>query len=751
MTTALRDERELGPFTKEGLPRRIVPYAAVGWVAVAAAAFNVTSDTVGPYLVAAFLFLILMLAALLLPWDRLPRWTQALVPLSFLPVVGLVREATGGPTSPYTALVLLPLLLFAMYGTRGEVLLCLAVHAAVVATAPLVDNTPGYQTIELNRAVLSGAVAAFIGLTVSAQVSRLRESARSVAEAEQRTREARDQFLAVLDAATQFSIIATDTSGTITVFNEGASRLLGYSPEQMIGLTPTVLHDPEELAERAEELNVPPGFGVLVAVARSSEADVRDWTYIRNTGERLTVSLTVSAIRAADKTPTGFIAIASDVTDQRRAEFQVAEQAQRASLINELTHAIRQDLDAVSVQLRAVTALGESLNADRVLIRITDADDPVGLIAEAWTREGVPTAPTAAAPPAGIARLSRRSGGDDSALVIFDAEDDSRLSPDEAVQISVDCSMRGYLSAPMWVGSRLIGWIAVHTVMPRNWTGNDVAIVRALARTVGAALLQAQTFEHEQEIVRRLRELDEVKSDFVSSVSHELRTPLTSIIGYLDMLVEGDAGPLNGDQLQLAEVVERNSRRLLDLIEDLLSLSRIESSSTGPGTDRVDLATVVAEVHRTVLPILGARQLDVVVEVPADLGSVIGDRAQLERVLFNLVTNAVKFTPEGGRIAVRGTAGDGRARLSVTDTGIGIPQEEQAQLFTRFFRSSTARDHAIQGTGLGLSIVKSIVENHGGSIAVQSAAGVGTTVTVELPLATELPHPAVDAASVGAA
>jgi signal transduction histidine kinase len=288
----------------------------------------------------------------------------------------------------------------------------------------------------------------------------------------------------------------------------------------------------------------------------------------------------------------------------------------------------------------------------------------------------------------------------------------------------------------MWVGSQLMGWLAVHSTRPRNWTGNDVAIVRALARTVGVALLQAQTYQQELEIVHRLRELDQVKSDFVSSVSHELRTPLTSIIGYLEMLVEGDGGPLNDNQLQLAEVVERNSRRLLALIEDLLTLSRIESGSTRPETAPVDLAAVVADVHRAVLPILGARELDVVVEVADDLGSVLGDAGQLERVLFNLVTNAVKFTPEGGRVSIVGAATEGVARLSVSDSGIGIPEDEQAQLFTRFFRASSARDNAIQGTGLGLVIVKSIVENHGGSISVASVVDVGTTVTVELPLLT---------------
>ncbi|WP_019873326.1 PAS domain-containing sensor histidine kinase [Sporichthya polymorpha] len=735
MATPLGDVRERGPFSQRGLVPRIVPYAVVASAALFVGAFNVRSEDAWLYAGVALSYLLLVLGAFLLPWDRLPRWTQSLLAMATLPLVGVLREATGDARSPFTALIYLPLMLFAMHGTRREVQACIA-GIGVVLAAPLIGSG---TASEWQRMALNTAIAGFIGLNVSAVVGRLRDSARQYGETEARAREARDQFVGLVEAATQFSIIATDASGAITVFNEGAARMLAYEPEDVIGRVPTFLHDPEELAARAAELDVPAGFEVLVAAARVGEADVRDWTYVRSTGERITVSVTVSAVRGPDAVPVGFIAIACDVTDERRNETKVREQAQRASLINELTHAIRQDLDPESVQRRAVTSLGDRLDADRVVIRLASEDDPVGVIAQSWVREGLPALVNSVAPPAGIARLSRRAHGDDTALVVFDVEDDARLRPGEAAELSEGYGIRGYLGCPMWVGSRLVGWLVVNTTRPRNWTGNEVAIVSAIARTVGAALLQAQTYQQELEIIRRLRELDQAKSDFVSSVSHELRTPLTSIIGYLEMLVEGDGGPLTVEQLQLAEVVERNSRRLLALIEDLLTLSHIEAGRTEPVAEPVDLAAVVADVQRTVVPILGARELEVVVDVPEDIGSVLGDAGQLERVLFNLVTNAVKFTPDGGRVSIVGAAVDGLARLSVSDSGIGIPEEEQEQLFTRFFRSSAARENAIQGTGLGLVIVKSIVEAHGGSISVASLVGVGTTVTVELPL---LPVPA---------
>lgn len=733
-----RDPRDLGPFAHEGLFRRIAPFCAAMLLAAGIAAGRVSPDRLALFLAAAGASAALVAMALLLPWRRLPRWTQAIPPLAYLPAVGLLREATGGGASPFTLLVLLPVMVFALYGNRREVVAALVLMVLVLGFPQLFVGGSAYPPSELNRAGLVTAVSAFVGMTVHSLVSSLRDSTRTVAAGERSARESRDHFVGVLEAATQFSIIATDADGVITVFNEGASRMLGYAPEEVIGLTPALLHDPDEVAQRAHELGIEPGFEVLVAVARTGESEVRDWTYIRSSGERITVSLTVSAMRDADGTPWGFIGVAQDVTEQRRNETQIREQAQRAALINELTHAIRQDLDMTSVQRRATSALGQALAADRVVICNTGADaDAGGAIAEIWTRPGVRPVPLGTPVPDGIARLSRRTSGHDSALVIFDTEEDSRLSPGEAAQIGATLGIRGFLGAPMWVGSRLIGWLSVHATRTRTWTGNDIAIVQALARTVGAAVLQAQAHQQELEVICRMRDLDQTKSDFVSSVSHELRTPLTSITGYLEMLVEGDAGPLTPDQLQLVEVVERNSHRLLALIEELLTLSRIESGTNRPGVDRVDLTAVIADVHRAVLPMLGERRLHFELDVPEDVGRVTGDAGQLEQVVFNLVTNAVKFTPDGGRVTVRAGIEAGRVRLAVTDTGIGIPADEQGHLFTRFFRSSTAREHAIQGTGLGLAIVKSIVESHGGSIGVESAPGEGTTVTVELPLAAQ--------------
>ncbi len=266
---------------------------------------------------------------------------------------------------------------------------------------------------------------------------------------------------------------------------------------------------------------------------------------------------------------------------------------------------------------------------------------------------------------------------------------------------------------------RHIGYLAV---------GNDVTEQRRSENLLVAAL------EKEREAVNRLRQLDQAKSDFVSTVSHELRTPITSISGYTEMLQDGAAGELTPGQHKLIDAVRRNGDRLINLADDLLTLSGFEAGTFSLESDEVDLRVVVARAQEALQPLTVDRRLEVAFDVPGHPVTVLGDAGHLERVVFNLMSNAVKFTDDGGCIrCVLDTRGDD-AVLAVSDTGIGIPTSEQGELFNRFFRSSTAQERAIQGTGLGLSIVASIVHAHGGGIAVESAHLAGTTFTVRLPL-----------------
>jgi hypothetical protein len=231
----------------------------------------------------------------------------------------------------------------------------------------------------------------------------------------------------------------------------------------------------------------------------------------------------------------------------------------------------------------------------------------------------------------------------------------------------------------------------------------------------------------------RLRELDRLKDEFIALVSHELRTPLTSIHGYLELVLDGGAGELAPEQQQFLTVVERNSRRLMQLVGDLLFMAQVEAGKLALDLEEVDLRQVLAECLEAAKPVADDKQIELVADL-AETPSMLGDRSRLAQVLDNLISNALKFTPTSGRVSVRVSRTGRDAVVEVADTGVGIPTEEQDRLFERFFRSSNATEQAIPGTGLGLTIAKTIVERHEGSIEIESAEGKGTTVRVRLPL-----------------
>lgn len=266
--------------------------------------------------------------------------------------------------------------------------------------------------------------------------------------------------------------------------------------------------------------------------------------------------------------------------------------------------------------------------------------------------------------------------------------------------------------------------------------------IQSVATAVNEMAESRQRFQDlQQDTMRQLESLDQARADFISSVSHELRTPLTSVTGYAEMLLDGDAGALTAEQEKMVKTIDRNARRLLDLVEDILTVARMDVGVHRLSPEPVEVAALVEAAVDAVRPSLVARSLSLRVDIPPLVGKVNADRRQLERVLLNLLSNAVKFTPPGGRITVGADRAGDTLTLSVIDTGMGIPIAEQPRMFQRFFRSSTSRDEVIPGTGLGLSIVKTIVEAHDGTIDFESTPGRGTTFRIELPVAGPSPAP----------
>ncbi|MBW1635984.1 MAG: response regulator [Deltaproteobacteria bacterium] len=234
--------------------------------------------------------------------------------------------------------------------------------------------------------------------------------------------------------------------------------------------------------------------------------------------------------------------------------------------------------------------------------------------------------------------------------------------------------------------------------------------------------------------ITALKQMDQMKSDFVSMVSHEVRSPMNSLLMQLKIILDGLAGDVTDKQ---KEILQRASEKILNLnnlVSELLDLSKIESGLIAHEKEQVDISKLLTEQYTFHSPYAAEKNIDIHLDLAEDLPLLFVNRWNMEEVFANLITNAIKYSPEDSSIAVTASLENDYMKVEVSDTGFGIDEEYLEQIFTRFFRVKDEKSRTIQGTGLGLSIVKSIIESHHGKISVKSTPGKGTTFTVLLPL-----------------
>jgi signal transduction histidine kinase len=273
-------------------------------------------------------------------------------------------------------------------------------------------------------------------------------------------------------------------------------------------------------------------------------------------------------------------------------------------------------------------------------------------------------------------------------------------------------------------------------------TTNPQARLALIAFAVAAALLvalliwqfelQRRSGRIDRDNAARSQELGRLREALIATVSHELRTPLTSIIGYLALLDDAETTNFTSEQKSFLTIVQRNADRLHDLVGDLLLVAEADDGRLALDIQEVDLDEIAATCVESSQPAAGARQIELTLSRGA-AQRIHGDPVRLGQMMDNLVSNAIKFTPAGGRVAVRTELSVDSVLFEVSDTGPGISVPDQAHLFERFFRTRSAIDQAVKGTGLGLAITKAIVDAHHGSISVDSSLGRHTTFRVLLP------------------
>jgi PAS domain S-box-containing protein len=491
------------------------------------------------------------------------------------------------------------------------------------------------------------------------------------------------QLGAVLDAATQVSIIATDTEGLITVFNAGAERMLGYSAAEIVRhATPVDIHLPSEIEARGRELSrecgrTIAGFDVFVEPARHGRHDERDWTYVRKDGSRLTVSLVVTSQRDADGRLTGFLGVARDITRQR----------------------------AVEETLRLKSAALEAADNG---VAITDLAGRVSWVNPAFTRlTGYELHEIVGKPPRML-----KSGRH------------SREFYEHMWQTILEGHVwRGELVNRRKDGSTYFEEMTITPVRDQHGRiGHFIAIKQDVTKRKQAEdelLLAKETAES----------ATQAKSGFLAVMSHEIRTPINGVIGMANLLLETELG---AKQRRFAETIQTSAETLLTIINEILDFSKIEAGRLELEAIDCDLRALVGDCLELMAPRARSKRIELAGLVDVDVPAIVrGDSVRLRQVLNNLASNAVKFT-ENGEVSIRVTklaeTDDSiELRFAVRDSGIGIAPEAQKRLFQAFSQADTSTTRRFGGTGLGLAISRQLVELMHGQIGVESQPDAGST------------------------
>ena len=484
-------------------------------------------------------------------------------------------------------------------------------------------------------------------------------------------------------------VILTDLDARVLRVNAATCKLTGFNEDELLGKPLWATVTPPEIVPMVQRRYASPGAAALKG---SQESDV-----LRKDGDRLRV-LWKNNLVPDEQGQTRYVVLTGfDVTQERRTAGLVThllDAAISTALVGIDAHG---RITLVNSGAQHLLGYAASELRGRSFLDLLDDEE----VAERTARSAAPSTFQALAATIGPQGESRPSdwrwvGADGTRHTMSMTLSETR---------GEGLSERGYLCV-----------------------GRDVTEQRHSQEMLIVAL------EKERMAVERLRMLDDAKNDFVSTVSHELRTPVTSIVGYTEMLREGEIVDPLPEQLAMLSIIARNGDRLITICNDLLTLGGLDSGATSWERDVIELGALLDHVEDSLRPLLAARDLDVRFERPTEPLSVLGDRVQLERAISNLLSNAIKFTEDGGQVrCLLHRTGD-QAQVVVSDTGIGIPVDEQSGLFEKFFRSSTAQERAIPGNGLGLSIVHGIVATHGGRICLESAHLQGTTFRVDLPL-----------------
>jgi PAS domain S-box-containing protein len=519
-----------------------------------------------------------------------------------------------------------------------------------------------------------------------------------------------------------FSSIATDAKGVIQIFNVGAERMLGYTAADVLNKqTPADISDPQEVIARATALSVElgtpitPGFEALVFKASRGIEDIYELTYIRKDGSRFPAVVSVTALRDAQEAIIGYLLIGTDNTARKQVEEERQKLDQRVRDQHFYTRSlIESNIDALmTTDPRGIIT---DVNKQTEALTGCTRDELIGAPFKNYFTD-------AARAEAGINRVLNEGK-------VTNYELTARARDGTLTVVSYNATTFHDRDR------RLQGVFAA---------ARDVTELKRFERT-----LQQKNVE--------LEDASRMKSEFLANMSHELRTPLNAIIGFSEVLRDGLMGDMTDQQRGFIGDIFSSGKHLLSLINDILDLSKVEAGKMELDLESLVVAALFANSLSIVREKAAKSHIRLAMEGVEELGSIEADVRKVKQIVYNLLSNAVKFTAEGGEVTLRASrvlradvgqltgTWTGRSfpladsefaeflRVSVTDSGIGIPGHALERLFQPFSQIDSGLARRFEGTGLGLAMVKLLVELHSGAVAVESAVGEGSCFTVWLPI-----------------
>jgi signal transduction histidine kinase len=515
-----------------------------------------------------------------------------------------------------------------------------------------------------------------------------------------------------------------------------AYEYTGLEPDEMVGKDDYDLGKPPELIEGNPEKRIVGFWPADRAVTEEGQTIHLDYDPVTfRDGSPHILDTTKVPLRDAEGNVIGVLGVSLDITERLKAEEIIRRYAGEMETVAEVG-----------------TEAATSLEPDRLLQSVSDLTrERFGLyhahiyLIDSQGQGLVLAAGAGLAGQRMVAAGHRIALANERSLVARAARIRRPVVINDVTQVSdflpnpLLPATRAEMAVPMIAGKRIIGVLDVQADQVDRFTAEDMRVMTILASQIAVAVQNAQLYAEQVEVADRLRDVDRLKSEFLASMSHELRTPLNSIIGYAEVLLDGIDGDLTDDMQEDITAIHGSGKHLLNLINDILDLAKIEAGQMDLVPESLDLRPLAEDMVNASRVLLKDKPVELMLDLPDDLPLLRADGLRLRQIINNLLTNAIKFTEEG-QITLLARVHEADPRkvvIAVTDTGIGIKEEHLPMIFDRFRQVDQSHTRRASGTGLGLSITRQLVQLHGGEIWAESESGVGSTFYFTIPGAVE--------------